>query len=362
MYIPCLNGLRAIAILFVIFSHLKLSSGLPSIFYDVFNFTNFGTIGVRLFFILSGFLITTLLEKEFKISGKINIQLFILKRFLRIFPVYYFYLLTLIVLNFFNIINVENQAIYLGFLYLENLNLFQETLLFPDAWLVRHSWSLSVEEQFYLIYPFIFKLLNSILNYKLLYFFAVVCLMGSFFRVLNYSYPDTSRLLGGSFLMHADFLFFGAGISYLINNNKERLIFHIKPYKNYLLFLSVIFAVFSAKWEYLTAFHILFLSNMILFSCSFILIYFVLFPWSIPGRVLELSLLKFIGKISYSLYIWQQLFLGSTEEWSHYKIFTIFPLNITATVACAMASFYLIEKPFFYIKNGFSKKAYFSAS
>jgi peptidoglycan/LPS O-acetylase OafA/YrhL len=155
-YIPCLHGVRAFAIILVLISH-SIHTGLPSWLAPALSFGNLGTIGVRLFFLLSGFLITRILQSELQKTGSINFRKFFIRRLLRIFPCFYFFILTLFLLSEIKVIEVDGTALLFALLYIQNFVVFQNTELFPTSWLVKHSWSLSVEEQFYLIYPFLVK-------------------------------------------------------------------------------------------------------------------------------------------------------------------------------------------------------------
>lgn len=90
-YLPGLNGLRAIAVLMVLITHLegfKSKAGLPN-FYNQHWLRTLGPQGVNIFFTLSGFLITLLLFKEVRLSGTINIKKFYIRRVLRIWPLFY---------------------------------------------------------------------------------------------------------------------------------------------------------------------------------------------------------------------------------------------------------------------------------
>jgi peptidoglycan/LPS O-acetylase OafA/YrhL len=353
MYVRCIDGLRAIAILLVLFSH-SVHSGIPEFLSKIIQFWNAGTVGVRLFFLISGFLITTILKNELKKNGKINFKNFFIRRFLRIFPAFYFYLLILFILSFFNLIVIGPSAIFFAMFYIQNLNVFQNTELFPTSWLVKHSWSLSVEEQFYLIYPFI---VNPTLNFfkrKLINKIILMTTIFTFFRILNYSYPDISRITGGVFFMHCDFLIYGGLLSTINENDKKFLIRKISPYKYLILLISFIVLIYASKYEYNSVINIAINGNLILISSLYVLTFFVLFPNSKLGNLMENKMLKSVGKLSYGLYIWQQLFMGSTDLWNNFKILTFFPYNIIVIFICAIISFYLIEKPFLKLKNKYS--------
>jgi peptidoglycan/LPS O-acetylase OafA/YrhL len=350
MYIPCLDGLRAIAILLVLVAHL-VDSRMPWWFSKIFGFWVPGTIGVRLFFLISGFLITYILNNELKKNGKINFKKFFLKRLLRIFPAFYIYLITLGLLSYLDIIIIGPLAIVYSFFYVQNLNFPQNTSLFASSMLVIHSWSLSVEEQFYIFYPFVLYKFKSIFqnhSFKLIILMTLTC---SFFRMLNYSFPEISRMTGGVFFMHCDFLLYGGVLSLSLEKVKLYFNRNFYPFRYWFLILAIILLVYSSRVEYYSAINILIFGNLILFSNLYILLFILLFPYSSIGRILEFRIMKVIGILSYSIYVWQQLFLGSTKLWTKFKFLTEFPNNILLVIICATCSYLFIERPFLKLKK-----------
>lgn len=146
------DGIRAIAILWVIvfhgwlFQHLSLGNGINSIYnYPIFNWATKGDLGVDMFFVISGFLIGTIIFKEIKVSAHFNFKKFYVRRFLRLTPVYVFSML----LNMFFMKSFGDGDItryWSNILYINN---YVDSS--PMAW----TWSLAIEEQFYIIAPFI---------------------------------------------------------------------------------------------------------------------------------------------------------------------------------------------------------------
>jgi len=153
LYYPSLDGLRGIAILLVIGCHN----------YNFLPLFNFGWIGVDLFFVLSGFLITDILLRTRNDKG--FIQNFYLRRALRIFPLFYlsillYFLLAPLVAQFHAQFEYYSEHKEMVWLHLLNwLYIFHER---PDHTLLfNHNWSLSLEEQFYLVWPFLILLLRN---------------------------------------------------------------------------------------------------------------------------------------------------------------------------------------------------------
>jgi peptidoglycan/LPS O-acetylase OafA/YrhL len=99
--IPGIDGLRALSIIIVLISHIQNTKFTPNILKYLGKNIFWGSLGVHVFFVISGFLITGLILKEKVKSGKVNLKSFYWRRFVRIFPVYYFYLFTIYILNYF---------------------------------------------------------------------------------------------------------------------------------------------------------------------------------------------------------------------------------------------------------------------
>jgi peptidoglycan/LPS O-acetylase OafA/YrhL len=277
-----------------------------------------------------------------------------MRRLLRIFPCFYVYLLTLFVLTYLNVISVDYSAIFFAMFYVQNLNVFQNTELFASSWLVKHSWSLSVEEQFYLVYPFVFAGLKKLIvghPVKLVVLASLVC---TFFRGLNYSFPEISRMIGGVFFMHADFLLYGGVLCIVLQQYAQPIKTRLFPVRYGLLALAAVVALYSARVEYYSGINILIFGNLILFSNAYILLFFLLYPESVLGKWFEARPIKWIGLLSYSLYVWQQLFMGSKNLWSEYGFLATFPFSLLAVFAASIASYYLVERPFLRMKKLYS--------
>src|ERR1043165_7467655 len=140
--IPSLDGLRAVAILMVCLSRLAQTKGSP-----LHNFSSFGNLGVRIFFVISGMLITRLLVAEDAHRGAISLRNFYFRRAVRIFPAMWFYMAVMLALRAAGAVSLEPN---------DNLHAFTYTVNYDQhrSWYIGHLWSLSVEEQFYLLWPF----------------------------------------------------------------------------------------------------------------------------------------------------------------------------------------------------------------
>ncbi len=148
-HLPTLNGIRGIAILMVMMSHLRLSP--DRFYYKIFN----GDLGVNLFFVLSGFLITTLCIKEKIASNNLSLKKFYIRRALRILPLAYLFLFVVEVLNLAFKLQIPAFQFFGAAFFILNLSYFRSHDLKAP---IGHYWSLATEEQFYLIFPPLFKI------------------------------------------------------------------------------------------------------------------------------------------------------------------------------------------------------------
>src|SRR5664280_2047254 len=132
--IPSLDGLRAVSIIIVVWAHARASSRLLGLY---------AFFGVQIFFVISGYLITSLLLREHERTGTINLRTFYYRRMLRIFPAAYVYILAVAIV-------FQPPLHYLAYAFT-----YTSCYAGPHGpWMLSHLWSLSVEEQFYLLWPF----------------------------------------------------------------------------------------------------------------------------------------------------------------------------------------------------------------
>ena len=154
-HLPSLDGLRAVSIFLVLVAHSSVCVGCPKIVSAFFPELAMGALGVRTFFVISGFLITSLLIKEEHKEGFISLSAFYRRRVLRIFPAYYFYLLFVLIVGCFVPAFRAPWSTYVSAATFTTRiwgywgNVWQ----FHQSWFLIHTWTLSVEEQFYLLWP-----------------------------------------------------------------------------------------------------------------------------------------------------------------------------------------------------------------
>ncbi|HUA20951.1 MAG TPA: acyltransferase, partial [Bryobacteraceae bacterium] len=301
MRLPGLDGIRAVSVALVILFHVSTSAaGQPSM--------EFGAFGVDIFFVLSGFLITWLLCTEEARYGSISLRAFYTRRALRILPPALTYLTMLLVLSAIGLVTVNSPDFFASLFFLRNVS--------PGNPETAHFWSLSLEEQFYLLWPFLLVLLGS--RRTRLRFAIGLLLVSPFWHWISY------RLAGGpQFLNHMRFdqmyepLLIGCCLA-LLRNDDKLLRYLRAPW-------------LQARWFPLSAVGALIvlapLRHGVIFAYLLVAL-FINYAVEHPGGVLNWGPVVWVGQLSYSLYIWQQLFCwDSPLTW-----FSRFPQNVIATL------------------------------
>jgi peptidoglycan/LPS O-acetylase OafA/YrhL len=307
--IPSLDGLRAISILLVVFGHLAKSQHAPKVFWD-----HYANTGVRIFFVISGFLITTILSKEHDLSGTISLRTFYVRRAYRIFPAAFLFMTTVAVL-YWRELRWYNVAS--AFLYVANFD-------HSRPWVFGHLWSLSVEEQFYLLWPTILRRWYRHRTAILITTIALVPIAQILLYVLGApagnigGFPTVAGSLGAGCLL--------ASISHRIPTPNRRQI-------GILLLVIILVPLFDANSRGRTLLMVLILDPLLNFSIAGLLITGV----RIRYRFLNREPLCWLGRISYSLYLWQQPFCSDPHLRSGY-------LAVLALVM-ACSSYYFVEVP-----------------
>ena len=326
--IPSLDGLRAVSILLVLYDHLAGTAIFPRV--PPIAEARLGLFGVRVFFLISGFLITSLLLDEESKTGTVSLGRFYLRRTLRIFPPYYTYLA------------VMALASALGWLHLHHFDLLAAVTYTTNyhqdrAWQVGHSWSLSVEEQFYLLWPFVMMRLGSARAPRAALLAVGAAPLVRMFILLVM--PQWDDGVGETFPTVVDTL--ATGCLLACYQDRLELMPRLQRFLASPLFglvpLMAVGAVLipSAKIEYS-------IGQTIGNFCIALTIYRVVrFPHTWSGRLLNLRPVVFLGVISYSLYLWQQPFLNKRLH----VYLTGFPQNIGFALGMALVSYYFIERP-----------------
>jgi peptidoglycan/LPS O-acetylase OafA/YrhL len=294
---------------------------------------------------LSGFLITTLLIKEYIRHRNINIKNFFIKRALRIFPVFYLYLIAVFLINKFFHLNLIVDHFLGPMLYINNFNFFKTT------WLTGHTWSLAVEEQFYLIFPFVFSHASN----KLWAFCVGIILLTQFIRIFCYLKPEYENILLFPFLGYAEAIFVGALLSIASFKglfNSEQRLWSNKKLVPIGIFIIIMIYYFTSRGIF-GVFLLPFGSITLNLFIGFLLLQSILNKNTVIYRFLNLNFMINIGLISYSLYIWQQLFMIPLNVYPDLKNWPVFPFNILFSFLMAYISYHFFEKFFLKMKGKF---------
>lgn len=347
VYLPNLQGLRAIAACIVLAWHVYQffpSFGLSGEHDDV------ASVAVTLFFVLSGFLITFLLLREKELFGNISIKQFYIRRILRIWPLYYFaVLLSLLLLPFLDGVEAPRELFfpYLAyFLLFPNLPfVFQCTVS-----LITPLWSIGIEEQFYAFWPWLVRKSKS-LPWVILFCCCLFILPKIYFRItLNetgFSYFASSRI---------QCMALGAyGAFWLQNGQAYRtILFH--PVSQLLCWLVFLYSAVLGALPIPSVF----------LHEVYALVFFVIIlnVSSNPKNLvnLEYGLLRFLGEISYGIYVYHMFVLLITAHFLR-DFFTdtygdkilIYLLVFSGTIAVAWLSYRFFELPFLRRKSKYGR-------
>lgn len=312
--IPSLDGLRAISIAMVVLGHMAKSGHAPHVFWSQFAAT-----GVDVFFVLSGFLITTLLIREREFSGEISLRSFYARRALRIFPAAIVFM-SLMIAFYWGQLRWYHSAAAL--LYLANYDITR-------PWIFGHLWSLSIEEQFYLLWP---SLLRKWYKHRTRVLVGAV-LLAPTWQAACYLFKFKAGL--GAFPSEADTLAVGCLLAVFGHRIPK-----IGSYAALALtFLVMLLPFYPASNPARILFALFLVKPALYFSIGGLVLHVIHHPY----WILNCKPVVWLGRISYSLYLWQQPFCADPNLRHGY--FVVFAL------ACACLSYYLVEQPILRIRD-----------
>jgi len=315
----------------VIAAHLSEVVAQKIPFIPLWLYAAWGSLGVQTFFVISGFLITLILLKELNATGTISLGRFYFRRALRIFPAFYVYLAAGFALTIAGVFAGELKAFLIAGTYTTNY-------LGLNSPLLEHTWSLSLEEQFYLLWPAALLLLGTRKGIKLA---TWLILLSPLSRLVTYYLAPHHRALVGAMLHSGlDSIMFGCLLALLWHN--PRFNEFVQPLIRGRvaalsgLFVFVLSPILQAHFRGSYTLVVGLTLNAI--CMSQVLLYVVHVPDSALGWVLNTRVLCHLGVISYSLYLWQEMFAGANSV-------RFFPWSLPAILACAELSYWLVERP-----------------
>jgi peptidoglycan/LPS O-acetylase OafA/YrhL len=347
IYLPGLNGIRAFAASSVILCHifLKLKNcGLERS--TLFNY--FASYGVTIFFTLSGFLITYLLLKEIQKTTKVSVKKFYMRRILRIWPLYFLFLIIVLVVMQFKV----DFNIWFYVFILPNVPFAFAGIsgLITTIPLLDHYWSLGVEEQFYAFWPWIFKFKKKIEQFMIVFILAFMILK---FGVKFLEAPPV--LVSFIYFTRFSCLVIGALGAYYFHFKKEKLLF----VNNKVIDIASWALIFLMMLNVIPVFPII--ANEIISILTLVIIFNQINNDN-PIISLENKVLDYLGKISFGLYIYNPLiiyffafvFAKIPIENSALKIVLIILTNFTTIIVISHLSYFYFEKRFLKIKHRYT--------
>lgn len=351
-YIPYLDGMRGLAIILVILAHIGLGSIVP------------GGFGVSLFFFISGFLITKLMIVEYESTNTISFKKFYLRRVFRLYPALVaMIILTIIIIFILHGRNaqIHPMAVWSSLFYFYN---YYYVYLKPAALnsfdnLFNITWSLSIEEHFYLIFPVLFYWLYHKKDVLLRFLLALCVITFAYRFYLLYTSADVDATKKAIYVLtetRADSIIWGCISALLIYKNQNK--YYLKLLQsNWALPLGVFIVLCSFLFG-----HTLFAeaSRYTKQAMAFFVIvpcigYFA--PTSFVRKIFENQMLTYIGKISYSLYLFHWKAITLADYFYKENTFNWLLFVLLVTTMLALTSYYLIEQPFIALRKKYGSHA-----
>jgi peptidoglycan/LPS O-acetylase OafA/YrhL len=335
-YFNGLDVLRAFSLVLVVISHVLFNDD------GTIGKMHLGTIGVDVFFVISGFLITTLICKEIAANGQFDLRAFFIRRAFRILPVVFLFTIVLFFLNHFYSLNISSSSLISGLLFYRNFPYIQ------GVWENGHLWSLSVEEQFYIVFPTFLFLLKENIYFKFLLIF-LIAIPGVDYLHYNSLLPEG---LFNKFIAIFANIFSKGTYMIIIGSLGALLVFKNERFFNFIYNSNckIFWSIFSLTFitvlstnSYLTLSP--FVSRTILGIGVFVIIILNLSREKIELLFWDNPILIYLGKLSYSLYIWQQLFTYK-QPWGGGIL-----LNLICLLLVSIISYHLIEMNFIKLRK-----------
>jgi peptidoglycan/LPS O-acetylase OafA/YrhL len=320
--IASLDGLRALSIAVVIIGHLTGTRNFP--LRSLYLAALYADVAVRAFFVISGFLITTLLLREYAESGTIHLKEFYVRRAYRILPAAYAYMI--LVSAVFHA-SLSGKDIALAFTYLTSYSLYR-------PWILGHLWSLSVEEQFYFLWPAVMVMGPRIARRAAMATIALSPVLRIALTLLGISGT------GSYFPAVADALATGCLLAILQPTLVRCSSFF--SWRGFPVIWALTLSLPLLARPHARTFELVGLGTLHIGLALCIQNAIVA-----RYRALNVKPMVWIGVLSYSLYLWQQVFLDrSSQAW-----YTAFPVNLVLAFLVAAISYYVIERPALHLRE-----------
>lgn len=327
----------------VLYTHLGLYDALPDVpwlrerGWHLFG----GWVAVRVFFVISGFLITRMLLQERARTGTISIRRFYIRRALRLLPAFVIHMVILALWRALGICDTSTAAMLVSFFYLYNY--------MPTIWydgLLGHTWTLAVEEQFYILWPLLLRGLSRLRLDLLLAAVFVACALVELF-VPDARIPGSQSVLFRN-LFHVPRWFLPAaapivvGVLACLHYVRAQRI--MRPGRRGAL---VLFFFCAPLWMPVFCFPLAYPLQSI--GIGLALVWLLQKQEGGAARFLEWAPLAYMGRITYGIYLYHLLFIAVDHPAPIFHL----PFNLLAIFALAIVSYELVERPVLRLKERF---------
>ncbi len=363
-YHRSLDGLRGVAVMAVLMLHAYIPYTVAK---DVKIIGIGGFLGVDIFFVLSGFLITSLLVQEWEANDRIDFIKFYARRALRLLPALFVFVSVCVLHSILFRATEESGGalsdVFAITFYLSNwipINLYS----------LRHTWSLAVEEQFYLLYPILLLAMLLVVKrlkmerHRIIFFLLLLIAAIAAYRAVLFAYSGFSMRIYMGSDTRADSLLFGCLVGMIISSNLlpqklwfERLLKIAAIGAAAVLLYMFLMTRYDSGFLYYGGF------TFVAFLVGLIIVSLQISPPKILKLFLEWSVLVWIGRLSYGIYLWHKLvyiimdsilpLIPITSETMR-RIILPLTIKVVCSLVVAAFSYYCLEKPFLRLKKHFT--------
>ncbi len=343
--IPGLDGFRAIAVILVLMCHCVNTRGFPQ-WPLLRTIADHGKLGVDIFFVISGFLITTLLARELERRGRVNLKRFFVRRSLRIIPAYGALLAVVAICQYAGKLHLESRDWIAALTYTTNA-------IHNPSWDLGHTWSLAVEEHFYLLWPVALFAGGLAGGWRMALGCIASCWCVRCFiaLILPRFVSAADALYYASMsenwtITRLDTISMGCLLALACRSDDwRRWLDRITRPRLLVLYFAMICASLAVGKDS-TKFHLC-VSYTLNAACVALLMWGMIRSEGVARRVFANPILTTIGVGSYSIYLWQQMFIHPLQiGWIHR-----FPQNIVLAFAAASLSYWIVERPLNRLKD-----------
>jgi peptidoglycan/LPS O-acetylase OafA/YrhL len=337
-HIPALDGLRAVAVFLVILYHFGIAA-VP------------GAHGVMVFFVLSGFLITWLLLKENEREGSVSLSGFYRRRVLRIFPAFYAYWALLVGMLLVTGKDVPWPHAWSSFFYTSN---YYVALGGDPSNGFSHTWSLAIEEQFYLLWPCLFLVWRADLKKMALFLVALIEAVWLYRALLCFAFGVDQAYIYAAFDTRLDNLMVGCLLAVVVKVGALKRLWRATSAHAALPLVTLALLILSiyAGPAYVPRYRDVFGFALEPLLIALLITQLIALSDTPLWRWVEWPAVRFLGRISYSLYLYQQVTLFPVRKaLGAYPLAVQLAAAILFTVAVATVSYYVIERPFLRLKE-----------